>query len=75
MLCADVLFNEESRFCMMPETFVDYSNMNPSPEDIKWAKEILEASDQDHSTPTAVFPLEENFVSYKEKEKKKQGGA
>jgi hypothetical protein len=47
ILCMDFLFNEESRFCILPESFQQYhldllDNATPSQEDIKNARNILE---------------------------------
>lgn len=50
ILCMDYLFNEDSRFCILPEHFMDYhinllENNNgspPSEDEIKSAKTILE---------------------------------
>ena len=40
---ADMLCNEDSEYCILPESFVDYHReMPPTAEDIQWAKEILE---------------------------------
>ena len=48
----DVLLNEESAYCMMPETFVDYSNMKPTPEDVKWAKTLPQGNLRFPSKPS-----------------------
>ena len=47
IICVDYLFNEESRFCCLPETFTNYhlellDENKVSEEDIKKATEILE---------------------------------
>ena len=56
VICMDYLFNEDSPFCVLPESFTDYhvskldnppeeeggNSSLPSDEEIKKAKEVLE---------------------------------
>jgi ethanolamine utilization protein EutP (predicted NTPase) len=59
IVCIDYVFNEESIFCCLPESFTNHhiglmeNNELVSDEDIKKAKEILEkASKQEHTATT-----------------------
>jgi len=59
IVCIDYVFNEESMFCCLPESFTNHhiglmeNNELVSDEDIKKAKEILEkASKQEHTATT-----------------------
>lgn len=48
IICADFLFNEDSRFCCLPANFTDYhvnlleTNDKVTPDEIKKAEEVLE---------------------------------
>jgi hypothetical protein len=66
IICVDYLFNEESKFCCLPESFTNYhlellDDNKVSNEDIKKATEILEKA------KTQKEPYKENFTNTRTK--------
>jgi hypothetical protein len=64
IVCVDYLFNEESKFCCLPESFTNYhlellDDNKVSEEDIKKATEILEKAKKQKE------PYKENFTNTK----------
>jgi len=60
IICVDYLFNEESKFCCLPESFTNYhlellDDNKVSEEDIKKATEILEKAKKQKETYTENF--------------------
>lgn len=59
----DFLFNEESRFCIFPETFCDYhislldtnDNAIITPEEIKQAEDLLERAKKQSTTQSSTI--------------------
>jgi hypothetical protein len=64
IICVDYLFNEESQFCCLPETFTNYhlellDENKVSEEDVKKATEILEKAKKQKEN------YKENFTNTK----------
>ena len=67
IICMKYLFNEESKFCCLPEKFTEYhialgeENEKVSEEQIKQAREILERAEKQKEKGKEAFTKKENI--------------